>query len=168
MPYGPDRSTLIITKLPKELWGIEGIQHTAMMEDNLAVVQNALYGHPESGKLFNDLLDSVMLTERLEQDPACYMAKFQKTKRTHYMYLPCHVDDILLAATHKKIIDEMNVHLEGSFVIKNEKQSGNYLSLEVRQLDDGSMTIGQTEYVEKLIEKYDLLPQNSCNTSYSL
>ena len=76
MPYGPDRSTLIITKLPKELWGIEGI-HTAMIKDNLAVVEKTLYGHPENGKLFNDLLDSVMLTEpdieRLEQDPACYI-----------------------------------------------------------------------------------------------
>lgn len=63
MNYGPDCATLFVIKLPKELWGIGGIQENIMKDDNLAIVEKTLYDHPESGQLFNDLLDSVMLVE---------------------------------------------------------------------------------------------------------
>lgn len=73
------------------------------------------------------------------------MAKFEKRSRTHYIYLPCYVDDILLAATYPKIIEQMICHMENYFEVKNESKSGNYLSLQVHQLQDGSMTIGQID-----------------------
>jgi hypothetical protein len=168
MNYGPERTTLIIARLPKEL-SISGI--TAGLDSQLAIVEGALYGHPESGRLFNEMLNGKILSEgsiqRSVNDPALYFGNYcDEDGEVDHLYVTCHVDDMGVFGSHPGLIEEFKGLVSNQFELKDEGSEASYLSMELRDSVHG-ITITQGKYCENLKEKYGIRKARAVPGSYT-
>jgi histone deacetylase 1/2 len=154
----PSDRKMIMVKLPKEL--LEMDAGNSMSGELMAILQGALYGHPESGRLFNELLDEVLLSDsdvkRLGSDPAVYHAQYSDGRR---VIILCYVDDLLVLASDHQLADIVIARLSERMTVKDMHGVGTYCGQEIQVVSDGIM-ITQTAYIEQLVEKHGIRKSN--------
>jgi hypothetical protein len=154
IPY-EERAKVIVVRIPKELYDMEGDNVGSM--PMYAIVSKALYGHPESGKLFNDLLNQVILREASIQrsicDPSVYYARYPGD---HMLLVTTHVDDLGTNATGPELIDEFLDLLRTRIEVEDEGANNSYLSITLLE-DSNSITCVQDKYITKLNEKFPMM-----------
>ena len=64
-----------------------------------------------------------------------------------------YVDDGLVVASDECIIDKFKSDLNKEFKITSTKEVKSFLPLEINRLQDGSIFIHQSRYIERILEK---------------
>lgn len=138
----------VYIKLPKGFKEIEG---------TVCKLKKSLYGLKTSPKNWNDKfheLMSKMSFKRSEYEYCLYIKTNVKSK----MYILIYVDDLLVAGTNEKEVDNVIKILNNTFKMNNLGQIKHFLGMNITQnLSEGKITINQTNYLRGVLEKFGML-----------
>jgi hypothetical protein len=125
-----------------------------------------LYGSKQGPRLWFDLLVSVLLDFGLEQgkcDPCYFYLDYYRSTELSQRLLVCvYVDDLIITGNDQSLIDELLAHLKSTFkkVKCNSSSSFRFLGLEVARREDGCFELKQAEYIEELMRRFDVAPED--------
>ena len=150
------RDVEIFTELPEMT--PEEEQETGLIGKCKAVVGKmgkTLYGERGSGRAWMQMYDRWLVEElgarMLIQDRQVFVWQWQG----HTMYLPTHVDDTLMIASDKAIVDEFMRRLRLKFEVTGGELATDFLGMQIEQGKQG-IRIHQTKYAHSLMEKFDM------------
>jgi hypothetical protein len=150
--YGVDRPTQFVVPLPSELFGENAGTRTVY-----AVVDGALYGLPDAGRLYNELSDKVILQmegmNRSVLDPSMYYGFYEKDGKEERLIVPVNVDDFAVMSTNGALSEEFRRHVQEKLNLKDLGELKSYCSIEITK-GDGKVMMSQAKYVNELKEKF--------------
>jgi hypothetical protein len=124
-------------------------------DEFVGLMGKTLYGEKGSGRAWMQMYDRWLIEElgakMLIQDRQVFVWEW----RGHTMYLPTHVDDTLLIASHKDIVSEFMRCLRMKFEVTGGELATEFLGMQITQERDG-IRIHQTKYAHSLMDKFQL------------
>ena len=134
-------------------------------------LKKALYGTKQASKLWQDTLvnhlTSVMGFKRLHYDPCLFI----KRDASHVMICGVYVDDVVLAHNSPELLKWFTAKFtdtsKGGFNAKHLGKLKWFLGMAVDQHADGSITINQTQYIDKVLKRY-IPSHNSSSIAQSM
>ncbi|KAL2252641.1 UNVERIFIED_CONTAM: Retrovirus-related Pol polyprotein from transposon TNT 1-94 [Sesamum indicum] len=124
----------------------------------------SLYGLKQAPKQWHEKFDKTILAFGFtvnENDKCIYC----KVKGDKMIILCLYVDDILLIGSCLDIITETKSFLKNKFEMKDMGEANVILGIKLTRSTDG-ITISQSHYVEKIIEKFDYQNSRIAKTPY--
>lgn len=119
-------------------------------------LKKSLYGLKQSGRVWNMKLDEElkkMKFKQLETDKCVYM----RTIENEFALLGVYVDDLILATTSTKLMEQILNELKTKFAIKDLGEPDNMLGLRIkRNRKEKTITIDQNEYIQKILRKFNM------------
>jgi hypothetical protein len=146
----------------------------------LVELQKALYGLPESGTLWHELMTGILGRIGYTQCPgdSCLWKRFCPSGNVSLILL--YVDDVMHLYKGEKIKESLYQNLLAARLppltmsYLGPKSSVSFLGLHIEQFEDGHLFISQPGYTASIIAKYGddktspaSLPSNFCNRSVS-
>ena len=131
-------------------------------------LKKALYGTKQASKLWQDTLMNHLTRKmgftRLQNDPCLFIKNTKIGKRQHTMIVGVYVDDVIVAHDSPALLSEFKSEFtgEGGFNASHLGKLSWFLGVAVDQHSDGSVTVHQTKYVEKLLDKF--VPSHASST----
>lgn len=123
----------------------------------------SLYGLKQAPRCwtehFTNFLRGLGFTQSIA-DPCLYI-HFENNKR---ILLTIYVDDGLIAASNEFLIDKLLEDLSKQFTITSTKRVTNFLGIEIFRKQDGSIFIHQSNYIKKILDKFNMTDANSVST----
>ena len=133
-------------------------------EENNRIVklEKSLYGLKQSPNCWNKKFDEFLRSYELEKSPADNCI-YTGRKNNKEIYLALYVDDGLVMSTSIKVLDQFLEELQDKFEIKmNEPRY--FVGLEIeRDRDKRSIKIHQTNYIQKVIDKFRMMDAKTAN-----
>ena len=117
-------------------------------------MNKSIYGLKQSGRNWNILLHKFLLSNKLVQsayDPCVYMYRVNED----LAFILIWVDDIVIAAINMRCMDMIKHRLKERFCMTDLGPISWFLGIEFKQVD-GVITMSQTEYLLRKLEKYGL------------
>ncbi|KAL2243593.1 UNVERIFIED_CONTAM: Retrovirus-related Pol polyprotein from transposon TNT 1-94 [Sesamum indicum] len=133
-------------------------------EHKVCKLVKSLYGLKQAPKQWHEKFDKTILAFGFtvnENDKCIYC----KVKGDKMIILCLYVDDILLIGSCLDIITETKSFLKNKFEIKDMGEANVILGIKLTRSTDG-ITISQSHYVEKIIEKFGYQNSRIANTPY--
>ena len=126
-------------------------------------LQKALYGTKQASKLWQDTLVKHLKSmgfHQLQYDPCIFMKKVQ----SHSLIVGVYVDDVVLAHNSPELLRWFTEKFtgDGGFNATHKGKLDWFLGMAVDHRRDGSITINQTKYVEKILGKF--IPSHSTSS----
>ena len=116
----------------------------------------ALYGLKQAPKEWNDEFDGTLRTEcgltRLKMDPCVYI---KTTARGNTIYVGIFVDDtiILHHDDDADVVESLVTTIKSKYDVSDGGESSTILGMRIMRHDDGSLTIDQQSYIERIIDR---------------
>lgn len=119
-------------------------------------LNKSIYGLKQAGRTWYKTLDSILKSQgyrRLEADNCVYI----KTGKGYKVVLGVYVDDILLLATTKRILDNAVKNLGDKIALKDLGEPKYILGIEIER-DKGKkqLSISQKKYIGDILKKYHM------------
>eukprot|EP01035_Chromulina_nebulosa_P027526 gene27526-36219_t len=125
-----------------------------------AELKKALYGMPNSGKLFNDHLHNIVTNLgyiRSDVDPCAYI-KF--LDNNHFIMFIVYVDDICVMGPTIQLIKQHYLEpLSKSLRMTDQGAPKRYLSIEINHVNDQHtpyVELNQKSYINQLVQKFNI------------
>ena len=126
--------------------------------------ERSLYGLAQSPVLWYDTIDGVLIVigfSPTHSDPCVYVHGSGDT----LIILTLYVDDILLTGKDPVLVDQKKRELKERFEMTDMGEVTRILGMEVkRDYDQGTLAITQTDYVENLLERFEMQNANVAHT----
>lgn len=113
-------------------------------------LKKSLYGLKQAARAWNLALHGVLLecgSVQSENDKCLYRIKNGK----EILYILVHVDDILIAGNSNRLANQVSKQINSKFELKDLGLVRHYLGIDVKRNVDGSYSIGQSRYIEKIV-----------------
>ena len=127
-------------------------------------LEQSLYGLAQSPVLWHDTIDGVLTVigfSPTHSDPCVYVHGSGDT----LIILTLYVDDILLTGKDPVLVDQKKRELKERFEMTDMGEVTRILGMEVkRDYDQGTLAITQTDYVENLLERFEMQNANVAHT----
>ena len=137
----------------------EGFKKVGKNGENLVYrLKKSLYGLKQSGRLWNNLLHSFLVDQnfvRSEAENCVYIRCENGTK----IIIIIWVDDLIIAGSSLKAVEEMKVSLSNKFKMKDFGQISNFLGIQF-DFKLGSIVMHQAKYAEKILSRFHMLDCN--------
>lgn len=127
-------------------------------EKKVCKLRKALYGLRQSGRQWNECLNRKIMELGLRPthgDPCLYHAK----RGEEILLLLLYVDDMLIASSNKRWIEETKTELSKSFEIKDLGKAKYCLGIEIAYTHEG-VAISQEKYINAVLQKFGM---ENCN-----
>jgi hypothetical protein len=131
-------------------------------EDWVYKLKKAMYGLKNAPRAYSDHFMSVLKDLGFKQsasDDCLWMLRQGK----YYVYYLFHVDDIICVSNspglRKTCFEALEERFEGG--IRDEGQVSKFLGLIIDRLSDGSYTLSQEHYIEKMAEQFNITEDSS-------
>jgi hypothetical protein len=117
-------------------------------------LNKSLYGLKQSGRLWNRLLTDFLIAEGFTQSNVepCLFSMYTDS---HVVKVIVFVDDILIACNSCSILNDVKARLNHRFKMKDLGEVNWFLGMEIERKDD-CISINQTAYLKKLLEKHGM------------
>ena len=119
-------------------------------------LERSLYGLAQSPVLWYDTIDGVLIVivfSPKHSDPCVYVHGSGDT----LIILTLCVDDILLTGKDPVLVDQKRRELKERFEMTDMGEVTRILGMEVkRDYDQGTLAVTQTDYVENLLERFEM------------
>ena len=153
--YQYDISTAFLhASLSEEVYVRQPPGHVVKGKENWVYkLRKAMYGLKNAPKAFSDHFMSVLKRLGFTQstrDSCLWSYKLGKYY-AHYLF---HVDDILCVSNSDALRSALFRKLEKHFKIKDEGEISKFLGIRITRLEDGSFTLDQQSYIEKVAKKF--------------
>jgi len=121
--------------------------------DRVLRLRKSLYGLRQAGREWSKTFIGHLRAIGFEQSEVDN-SLFVRWREGKVAIVPVHVDDGLVVGNDDlgEVIDTLNERLEGS--VKEEPLSL-FLGIKIRRLDDGTISLDQSHYVDKLSERFN-------------
>ena len=113
-------------------------------------LRKSLYGLKQASRQWYAKLLAELLLQGFQQSKAVY-SLFVKRSGTYLIIATVYVDDILLAGTNIRVIDELKKHLDTIFSIKDLGELSYFLGMEVTKTKQG-IILSQKKFTKELLE----------------
>jgi hypothetical protein len=117
-------------------------------------LKKSLYGLKQAGRTWNTTLDKALGDlgfARLDAETCLYVFR---DKDGGLCYLVVYVDDLLLAATSRKLMDKVKSKLKSRFRMHDLGPASFILGLEIkRDRKNRKITLSQRQYIDKVLER---------------
>ena len=127
-------------------------------------LKRSLYGLAQSPVLLHDTIDGVLIVigfSPTHSDPCVYVHGSGDT----LIILTLYVDDILLTGKDSVLVDQKKRELKERFEMTDMGEVTRILGMEFkRDYDQGTLAITQTDYVENLLERFEMQNANVAHT----
>ena len=116
-------------------------------------LKKAMYGLKNAPKAYSDHFMGVLSELGFKQSTrdSCLWSLFRGSYFVHYLF---HVDDILVVSNHNAMREACFSKLEKKLLIRDEGVVKMFLGIEIDRLSDGSYTMCQTKYIERLAKRF--------------
>ena len=117
-------------------------------------LKRSLYGLKQSGRNWNAMLHDYLTVEKFEQslaDPCVYTRNCNGTK----VIIVIWVDDIIVAASDRNVLDEVKQSLKRKFKMKDLGQLSWFLGVEFEHKDD-CIVMSQRKFLERVLVKFKM------------
>ena len=125
-------------------------------------LKKSLYGLKQSGRCWYNKLNEKLISkgfEKCESEPCVYRLRWMNKT----VILSVYVDDIVLASEDDVIREEAKRLLKECFIVKDLGELHHLLGIEIEQRD-GKLHMHQKNYIEKLLEKFNMKDCNPVKT----
>ncbi|KAK7603621.1 hypothetical protein V9T40_003620 [Parthenolecanium corni] len=115
-------------------------------------LNRSLYGLKQASRCWNQKFDKFMVSlgfMQSKEDPCVYI-------RHHKVIVALYVDDGLVVSTNQEELDNFLDELRSKFKIV-AKELNYFLGLEISQSKNGDITVGQSAFVDKLLERFNMV-----------
>jgi len=123
----------------------------------------SLYGLKQSGRCWNDKLDSSMKRQgfvRSMTDSSIYILKVNN----HLAVLPVYIDDLPAISSSQQMRKYVKNALMAEFEVRYLGSLNTLLGIQFSRFPDGSLKLSQHDYILKLIKKYGMDKANPAPT----
>ena len=143
--------------LEEDLYMIQPEGFTVQGQENLfCKLRKSLYGLKQAPRQWYKKFDSFMHRirfKRCEADHCCYVTSFDNS----YIILLLYVDDMLIAGSSIKEINNLKKQLSKQFVMKDLGATKQILGIRIiRDKANGTLKLSQLEYVKKVLSKFNM------------
>ena len=116
-------------------------------------LKKAMYGLKNAPKAYSDHFMSILTELGFKQSTrdSCLWSLWQGNYFVHYLY---HVDDILVVSNHTALREACFSQLESRLRIRDEGPVNSFLGMEICRLSDGSYTMSQKAYIERVAKRF--------------
>jgi hypothetical protein len=116
-------------------------------------IANALYGLPDSGRLFSQHYKAALLVEgyRMSAFDNCL---FYRTTATETTYIIVYVDDTFIFSNSAANIDMVIASVGKHYEVTLDREATSFLGLNLTHNSDGTVTITQPKLLQKLFALY--------------
>ena len=140
----PPEADWIVTTLEPHIAAVCGLDPAQEYR-----IANALYGLPDSGRLFYQHYKAALLAEEYTMS-AFDNCLFYKTTATETTYIIVYVDDTFIFSNSAANIDAVSKHYE----VTLDRDANSFLGLNLMHNPDGTVTITQPKLLLKLFSLY--------------
>ena len=133
-------------------------------------LKKALYGTKQASKLWQDTLVKHLTHKmgftRLRNDPCLFIKNKRIGSKLHTVIVGVYVDDVIVAHDSPELLAEFKTGFTGAggFNASHLGKLSWFLGIAIDQHKDCSITVHQTKYVEKLLDKFVPSHTNSTRT----
>jgi hypothetical protein len=122
----------------------------------VCLLKKAVYGLPESMRLFVDMLQGSLLKFGLSRSKSD-ASLFYRNEAGKYLYVPCQVDDLYPMSNCPSMISDLLDHLAREFDIKDlgplKHSVGVHFDIDC---ENGIIKMNQKAYKEKILERFQM------------
>lgn len=114
-------------------------------------LNKSLYGLKQAARQWNNEINRVLMScgcKQSETDKCLYTYKMGE----EVAYVIIHVDDLLIAGSHMKVIQYIVNEIKKEFEIKDLGDVKQFLGIDIIKEENGNYLIGQTKYIDKVVE----------------
>ncbi|KAL3634979.1 hypothetical protein CASFOL_022033 [Castilleja foliolosa] len=128
-------------------------------EDKVCLLRKSLYGLRQAPRQWNKRFDQFMVSigfKKSKYDNCVYLNG--KSSWNSKIILLLYVDDILIVAKRRDLVDELKDKLKSEFEMKDMGQASKILGIEItRHRKAREVILSQHRYLSKVLEKYGML-----------
>jgi hypothetical protein len=125
-------------------------------ESQVCKLRKSLYGLKQAPRQWYKKFDSFMCNTgftRCDADHCCYVKNFENS----YIILLLYVDDMLVAGSSIKEINNLKKQLSKQFAMKDLGAAKQILGMRIiRDRANGTLKLSQTEYVKKILSRFSM------------
>ena len=118
-------------------------------------LNKSLYGLKQSGRMWNQLLHAHFVDNGFTQCPTEHCVYTKETDQGMILIL-VWVDDLILGGKNETVLNETKNMMHERFKMKDLGKLSYFLGIEFEQ-GDGYVRMNQKKYIEKILEKYDMI-----------
>ena len=134
----------------------KGFQKKGVNGEKLVYKLNkSLYGLKQSGRMWNNLLHSHFIENDFTQCPTEHCVYSKETNEGMILIL-VWVDDLIVGGKNENMLNETKRMMHERFKMKDLGKLSYFLGIEFEQ-GDGYVKMNQRKYIEKILEKYDMI-----------
>ena len=131
-------------------------------------LKKSLYGLKQSARCWNDVIDNYLLSDgykRCVADPCIYTKVFKKGNKNILMLIAIYVDDTVLASNDTNTLNNEKRKLSERFEMDDRGEIHHLLGMRIqRDRKSRILTIDQSLYLEKVLDKFGFLNSNPVST----
>ena len=116
-------------------------------------LKKAMYGLKNAPKAFSDHFMNILSETGFKQSTKDSCLWYLR-RGTHFVYYLFHVDDILVVSNHDTLRNACFNMLEKKLRIRDEGEVKKFLSIEIERRSDGSYSMSQSKYIERLAKRF--------------
>ncbi|PHT40240.1 Retrovirus-related Pol polyprotein from transposon TNT 1-94 [Capsicum baccatum] len=134
-------------------------------ENHVCRLKKSLYGLKQSPRQWYKRFDSFMTGHGYSRSSYDNCVYFQKLSDGSLVYLLLYVDDMLIAARDKTLVDKLKVQLNSEFDMKDLGPAKKILGMEInRDRQAGKLFLSQKKYVMKMLDRFGMRDCKAVNT----
>jgi hypothetical protein len=121
----------------------------------VARVNKAVYGLKQSPRLWNECLDSTMLSYGFNKSPSD-PCMYYRDRGGEEVYVAVFVDDLVIAGSSLEAVNEFKSEMKSRFNMKDIGLLNYCLGIEIVRNKDSSISLKQTKYIDDMITRFGL------------
>jgi len=126
-------------------------------EDHVCCLKKSLYGLKQSQRQWYKRFDSFMVGHGYSRSSYDNCVHFRKTFDGSFIYLLLYVDDMLIVARDKSLVNKLKAQLSSEFDMKDLGFAKKILGMEInRDRQAGKLFLSQKKYVLKMLDKFGM------------
>lgn len=128
-------------------------------------LNKSLYGLKQAPRVWNKVINSYfeeLGLQRSRCDPGMYIRKHKGANLPLIVLI--YVDDLLIIGDNSDEIDEIKLALHNKFDMTDIGDLKNLLGMEISRMEDGSLFIHHSKYVQNLLKRWNMEDSSSCDT----
>jgi len=124
-------------------------------------LKKAMYGLKNAPKAYSDHFMGILAQLGFTQSKKDECLWFFK-KGKSYVYYLFHVDDIMVVSNNDGMRELFLNELQKRLKIRDEGDISMFLAMKIERKDDGSYTMSQSHYIERMAEKFNVNDNEKC------
>ena len=124
-------------------------------------LKKAMYGLKNAPKAYSDHFMGILAQLGFTQSKKDECLWFFKRGKSYVYYL-FHVDDIMVVSNNDGMREMFLNELQKRLKIRDEGDISMFLAMKIDRKDDGSYTMSQSHYIERMAEKFNVNDNTKC------